>query len=245
MPTSSLSDPTLCAHLVAVVDLKSGFAVHAVAGHRHAYQPISLAGEKGGDPFALVSYYANQGLRALYIADLDSIQGGVPQSDLLRRLISSEPRWDQVIVDIGWSESSLTTSFLAYAREHKNVFVVFPTECAAGTRSLRQVHGQFAASQTVLGMDYHDGVFLGGENSERDWLEQADRLGIDRSVILDTATVGTSRGPSIAATCQRIHHWVPHMKLYSGGGVRDAVDVKLLLDSGCDHCLVATALLPR
>ncbi|GAA5510359.1 HisA/HisF-related TIM barrel protein [Novipirellula caenicola] len=236
-------DATIREQIVAVVDLKSGLAVHAVAGKRTAYQPIAIQGEADGDPFSLIAHYRRLGIRSLYIADLDSILQGQPQVELLRGLIATTPDFDEVLVDIGLPETDAMASFLALARQHPRVFVIAATECATGVTALRRFEGQLPYSQVSLGMDYRDGAFLGGEDAEERWLEFAQPLGIERVVALDMATVGTSRGPSVAAICSRIRcHW-PAVKLYSGGGIRDASDVKLLQQAGCDRCLVATALL--
>ncbi|WP_442505604.1 HisA/HisF-related TIM barrel protein [Novipirellula sp. SH528] len=243
MTRCSWLDSTICEQIVAVVDLKSGLAVHAIAGDRQAYQPISFGGQTAGDPFALVAHYRSLGIRSLYIADLDSILLGQPQIGLLERLISTHSELDEILVDIGLPELDTVASLLGLARKRHNVFVIAATECAKNAASLQQFEGALVFSQIMLGMDYRQGVFLGGDDSEEHWLELAKQLGIERVVALDTATVGTSRGPSIAEICSRIRRQSPGVKLYSGGGIRDASDVKLLLDAGCNCCLVATALL--
>ncbi|WP_345322360.1 HisA/HisF-related TIM barrel protein [Novipirellula rosea] len=257
MSGCSWLDATTREQIVAVVDLKAGIAVHAVAGNRQAYQPIAIGGKTAGDPFALVAHYRSLGIRSLYIADLDSILLGQPQIALLERLISPHSDLDEILVDIGLPERDTVASLLKSVRRRSNVFVIVASECATNATSLRRFEGALDYSQLVLGMDYRQGVFVGGDDSdddwdsggdwdsERDWLEFADQLGIDRVVALDTATVGTSRGPSIAEICSRIRRHFPSVKLYSGGGIRDASDVKLLQQAGCDRCLVATALLKR
>ncbi|WP_372717548.1 HisA/HisF-related TIM barrel protein [Novipirellula sp.] len=249
MSGCSWLDATTREQIVAVVDLKAGLVVHAVAGNRHAYQPIAIGGKAAGDPLALVAHYRRLGIRSLYIADLDSILLGQPQIALLERLICTHSDLDEILVDIGLPDLDTVASLLESARRRSNVFVIVASECAANVASLRRFVGALDYSQLVLGMDYRQGVFVGGNHSERgwdlerDWLEFAAQLGIERVVALDTATVGTSRGPSMAERCLRIRRHSPGVKLYSGGGIRDASDVKLLLDAGCDCCLVATALL--
>ncbi|EMI18909.1 hisA/hisF family protein [Rhodopirellula maiorica SM1] len=229
--------------IVAVVDVKSGFAVHAIAGNRQAYQPIAIGGQTAGDPFTLVAHYRRRGIRSLYIADLDSIVLGQPQIELLERLIRAHSDLDEILIDIGLPELETVASWLEFVQKNRNVVVIVASECAPRAASLQHFKGSLDFSQVALGMDYRQGNFLGGDDSESDWMNHAQQLRIERVVALDVAAVGTSRGPSIAGTCSRIRRHLPDVKLYSGGGIRDDSDVKLLLDAGCDHCLVATALL--
>ena len=65
-------------HIVGVIDLLDGQAVHAIAGNRNQYQPIAFC---NGDPLALVAYYRTFGLSALYVADLDAIENDRIQGD--------------------------------------------------------------------------------------------------------------------------------------------------------------------
>src|SRR5689334_11459495 len=76
--------------IIGVLDLLAGQAVHAVAGRRERYQPvrpIEGAFSTSGDSRALARFYIDRlGVDALYVADLDAIQAGPPQIELLSSL---------------------------------------------------------------------------------------------------------------------------------------------------------------
>ena len=84
--------------IIGVVDLLAGRAVHARAGQRETYRPVtSVAGTaiESGDALALArSYVARLGLTELYAADLDAIMGGASQDTLVAALAAvGVPLW--------------------------------------------------------------------------------------------------------------------------------------------------------
>src|SRR5262252_7249864 len=65
--------------IVGVIDVRGGRAVHARGGRREQYAPVGVAaGERvDGDAVALARVYVDRlGVRELYVADLDVIEGG-------------------------------------------------------------------------------------------------------------------------------------------------------------------------
>jgi phosphoribosylformimino-5-aminoimidazole carboxamide ribotide isomerase len=61
-------------------------------------------------------------------------------------------------------------------------------------------------------------------------------------VVLDLARVGSSVGCDLD-TLRAVRRVAPDVALFAGGGVRNAEDLRLLSEAGCDGALVATALL--
>jgi phosphoribosylformimino-5-aminoimidazole carboxamide ribotide isomerase len=89
--------------VIPVLDLFGGHAVHARAGDRASYAPLSsqLAPSVVGDARAIARAFRERlGLRELYIADLDAITGGAPQRSL-RRAIAAELSDVAVWIDAG------------------------------------------------------------------------------------------------------------------------------------------------
>ena len=78
--------------IVGVLDLAAGRAVHAVAGDRNHYAPVtSVAGTPIdlGDPLAVARAYLDRlGLSELYVADLDAIVSGGSQAALVAGVAS-------------------------------------------------------------------------------------------------------------------------------------------------------------
>ena len=87
-------------NMVGVIDLLGGKAVHAIAGERAKYKPVSFC---DGDAGKLLQYYQRLGIRSFYIADLDSIGGGQLQAGLLQELGAHVD--GDLLVDPGWSGS--------------------------------------------------------------------------------------------------------------------------------------------
>ena len=75
--------------IIPVLDVAGGIAVHAQAGDRSRYAPLTsdLVPHHPGDPVALLrAFHSTLGVHECYVADLDAIQGGALQRSLLRQL---------------------------------------------------------------------------------------------------------------------------------------------------------------
>ena len=88
----------ICVRLIGVLDLLGGNAVHARAGQREHYAPVSLAAGVPidcGSPLSLARVYTERlGVSELYAADLDAILGGQSQDDLVSSVASlGTPLW--------------------------------------------------------------------------------------------------------------------------------------------------------
>ncbi|WP_146394425.1 HisA/HisF-related TIM barrel protein [Planctomycetes bacterium CA13] len=226
---------------MGVVDLKQGMAVHAVAGKRSEYRPVQLAKQSAGDASALLCHYRKLGIGSLYIADLDAICGGQTQVDLILRLLE-HGGFDDVLVDIGFSGAGPCNKWMQ-VRGRAELVLIAATESMQNTDGLIELVDRVGPSQVALGLDYQAGVFRSVVGSEAEWLVTADRCGVRRMVVLDTAVVGTRSGPSTLEMCWRLSQGDPRLEIDSGGGVRDAEDAKALFAAGCARCLMATALL--
>ncbi|NND99552.1 MAG: hypothetical protein HKN47_19730 [Pirellulaceae bacterium] len=252
----NLLDPDTIGSLIGVVDLKAGQAVHAVAGQRDQYQEVVLRrpavlgrpNQGGietpcGDPERLAAHYAALGLRRLYIADLDAICGGAPQASALSALIA-DPHWDQILLDLGWRDDreELTALACRLARDHRQLQLIAATEAAAGLGCLASLADAITPQRVLVGMDYRAGQFIGCGGTESDWIHEASRLGIDRIVALDVATVGTGKIDAAEALCRRLASLSPESQIYSGGGIGTGDDVRRMSAAGCDACLVGTRL---
>lgn len=258
---SLVSAPGVMSTIVGVIDLKQGDAVHAVAGNRSDYQPVPFC---NGSATELIDHYASLGVTRFYVADLDAIQHGRPQT---KRLISVTERIQQhhsasqtsdteLLIDLGWRDQ--TSDRFKNAMAHLNSINdrcrwVAATETMSQIASLAELASEVSAKRIVLSLDYRQGVLQvanpGSSNtSQPDWMDQAAELGIGGYLILDLAAVGCGGGTMTAAKCREIREAIGdeernrHAQIYSGGGIRNAADVQTLRASGCNSVLVATAL---
>src|SRR4051794_9747232 len=72
--------------LVGVIDLRGGVVVHAIAGQRQTYRPLQSRLCPGADPVEVARTLAGLGVRELYVADLDALDGAEPDWEVLSRL---------------------------------------------------------------------------------------------------------------------------------------------------------------
>ncbi len=98
-----------------MIDLAQGRAVQARGGDRARYRPVEsvLTAGSRGDPVALVQAYREVvAARECYVADLDAIQGGPLQRDLLLELVRAAGPCG-LLVDAGLRDASAATEVLA------------------------------------------------------------------------------------------------------------------------------------
>ena len=229
--------------IIGVIDLRHGRAVHALAGDRAHYRPVGIC---GGNPLTLASQYRSLGATALYIADLDSISGGDLQSAAIDAICRSTLE-TEMMADVGWTGDEgkdVREAVVQLARTHRCIGWIAATESMRSLGSLAKLTELVAPNRVFLGLDYRDGQLIAADADEDAWVRQAAQLGCRGAVILDIANVGSSRGPTTIDICRRVKQLAPTLSLCSGGGIRSAQDVGLLIQAGCDRCLVATALHP-
>ena len=229
-----------CDDLVGVIDLKAGQAVHAVAGQRDRYRPISRRFIDDGSPRDLIDYYGSLGLRRFYLADLDAICDGKHQWGVIERLLETD--YEEFLLDLGWTgDQSISNVLCRFSRAK----VVAATETMKSVSALERLCEQVECSRIVMGLDYREGALQGSGVSEDEWQNACRDLGIVRFLPLEITSVGTDRGPRCGDVCQRIRAENPNAIIYSGGGIRDLSDVERLEASGCNRYLVASALFRR
>lgn len=228
---------------IGVIDLRHGRAVHAVAGARDRYAPVTKVAGKPippGDAMALAGVYVEDlGVDGLYVADLGAILDGGTNLEPIRALASrGVPLWfDGAIASV------------EQARRAGEAGVAHPI---VGLETLPSYAALDAICRAVdrvaFGLDLRGGrpiVRAGGTVPERDDVDtvvaRAVQAGACAVVAVDLARVGTAAGPD-EALIARVRIAAPQVSLVAGGGVRDARDLARLAAAGCDAVLLATTL---
>ena len=99
--------------VIPVIDLKDGKAVRAAGSERAAYLPLATALCPNGQPSTAVhGFLALHPFARLYIADLDSIEGGARQSATLGALRAAFPDLE-FWVDAGFADERDLAGWLA------------------------------------------------------------------------------------------------------------------------------------
>ncbi len=240
--TAGLSD-----RLVGVIDLKNGLAVHAVAGKRDQYRPVSISSaDSPGSAIALARRYRDLGLTKLYIADLDAIEKQSPQFDSIHQVLAEGVDFIEIYLDIGWrgdQRASVRSAVTQLAGRFGGVRIIAATESACSPDALETLATCVSAGRIVLGLDYRGGQLVARHGDESTWIGLAKQAEVGGVLALDLESVGTAGGVITTEICRRIRQQMPSATLLSGGGIRTAADAGQLIDAGCNRCLVATALL--
>jgi phosphoribosylformimino-5-aminoimidazole carboxamide ribotide isomerase len=226
------------------VDLLSGRAVHARAGQREHYQPVSeVAGsfiESGRAAAVARAYVERLGLKQLYVADLDAILGRPAQEPLVGELVTfGVPLW----LDAGATTLASARRALGLGAQR----VVIGLETLTSFGSLREICDGVGVGRVAFSLDLRmgepmvSGVGIPARESPQDLLARAVEAGADAVIVIDLARVGTGQGIDWELIT-RLRRAAPVVTLLVGGGVRSLDDLLRLSDAGCDGALVATAL---
>ena len=229
--------------VIGVLDLLGGRAVHAVAGVRDRYQPVRpIAGafDTPGDSHALARFYIDRcGVDAIYVADLDAIQGGTPQIALLSSLCELEAT---VAVDAGVTTVDAARHLLTAGA----ATIIVGLETLASFDDLTAICAALGTDRMVFSLDFRNGRALAsgslGDDRPEMLTMQAVRAGVERLIAIDLARVGIGAGLDLEVIGRVRAAAPPHVMLMAGGGVRDWKDLERLAAAGCDGALVASAL---
>jgi phosphoribosylformimino-5-aminoimidazole carboxamide ribotide isomerase len=231
--------------IVGVIDLQQGAAVHARGGRRSAYRPVAVPGrsrERAGDGSALARFYRETaGLADVYVADLDAIAGGSWHDDVIQSIAAATSHL--------WLDAGIATAPDAErARRLGAERAVIGLETLTDFDDLTMIVEAIGSDRVVLSLDLRDGRTVASRGALPEGVWAADAAakavaaGARTLVVLDLARVGSSVGCDLD-TLRAVRRVAPDVALFAGGGVRNADDLRLLSEAGCDGALVATALL--
>ena len=230
--------------VLGVIDLRGGLAVRAREGRRAEYAPVeTIAGTaiRRGDAESVARAYIERfGIKTLYIADLDAIEGREPQGALTRSLAALEvPLW----VDAGVSSIDHARRALDCGASR----VIVGLETLPSFDVLKSIGDVTGHDRVVFSLDLRNGNPIATspaltQQRPEDLLIQAIDAGANMVIVLDLARVGAGRGLDLELIA-RLRANSPSIRLFAGGGVRGLSDLEDLSRAGCDGALVASALI--
>ena len=215
---------------VPVIDLMGGQVVHARAGRRDDYRPLSgSAIADGPDPATVVEgLLALHPFRCLYIADLDAILKRGQHREMIQGLAVRFPGLE-LWVDAGAADEAEVAAWLALPA----VRPVLGSESQADDRLLAELEGE---PRLLLSLDLR-----GAERLDPAGLFEQPELWPDDVIVMTLARVGAGQGPDLEAL-GAVMARAGGRRVWAAGGVRDAADLMALRDLGCAGVLLATAL---
>lgn len=214
--------------VIPVIDIRNGFAVRAVAGQRESYAPLLTPLAATSDPLdvarGLMSLHA---FPALYVADLDAIEGRGGNRALLAALARA------VAPARLWLDAGFARHDGAADAAGENVDRVFGSESLAGAQAAGAMRHD---PRAILSLDFSASGFMGDPR-----LLAEAALWPERVIVMTLARVGAKQGPDL----ERIRNIAARAgarRVHAAGGVRDADDLARLEQAGAVGALVATAL---
>jgi phosphoribosylformimino-5-aminoimidazole carboxamide ribotide isomerase len=231
-------------HVVPVLDLKEGRAVHAIGGCREHYQPIRSQFIANSEPIPLACALRDElGLTVLYLADLDAIAGRPPVLGLYRELMALG--WE-LWVDAGLRDAASAAPFLDEAQ--RGCKTVVGLETVIGPAEVDGIIDQGGADRTIFSLDLFEGcLWIRGDrawktNDPRVLAHEVIERGLHRLIILDLARVGTGRGLGTERLMAQILEDHPHVEIFLGGGISRIEEVIHLKEAGAAGVLIGSAL---
>jgi phosphoribosylformimino-5-aminoimidazole carboxamide ribotide isomerase len=228
--------------VIPVLDVKGGQAVHAVAGQREHYGPIQSILHATSDPIGLARAYRDVlGLTAVYLADLDAINGAPANLAVYRAL-----------ADLGlelWVDAGLRVADQVDPLLSSGVtMLIAGLETVAGPAALAAIVDRAGPERVAFSLDLRDRQPLCAPDATWKAVEptaivaEALLLGVRRLIVLDLARVGTGTGVGTLALLRQLANAYPNVELIAGGGIAGRDDLSVLEHAGTAAVLVASAL---
>jgi len=229
-------------HLIGVIDLFHGRAVHARGGRRAEYRPVEAAAEAsiGGDPRALARFYQQRGLDQVYVADLDAIGSNAPQHTVIESIAQLGVT---IWLDAGIASVAQAQDAIVWGAGR----VIVGLETLQSLEQLRDIRSAIETERLAFSLDLRGGVPIIAADAAIPMRSPAELAvavadaGVNALIVLDLERVGASVGLDMTLLA-RIRDAVPDVTLLAGGGVRGPDDLSRLASAGCDGALIATAL---
>ncbi|MEK8029697.1 HisA/HisF-related TIM barrel protein [Ideonella sp. DXS29W] len=233
--------------VIPVIDLMHGQVVRAAGGLRSTYRPIVSGLCGSSDPLTVARILCDHcEADRLYIADLDALQGGLPQLEVLRRLMQALPGIE-CWLDAGFTdEGDVARVIKPLAECGARVAPVFGSESLRSTRTLA------ARSEAVPGAAHREPILSldrrGAERLDPAGCWESPSLWPRRVIVMTLERVGSGAGPDLDLI-RALRGRSPHTELIGAGGVRHPADLDSAREAGAAAWLVASALhdgqLPR
>lgn len=216
--------------VIPVIDLKGGHVVHARAGARATYGRIETRLGQAGDPIAIArALLAITASPALYIADLDAIEGIGNHFELARDLAQALPA-TALWIDAGFANVTDCAFWLPLGAT-----LVIGSEGLPAIGNWHELHESFGKS-LVLSLDFAEGCLRGPTallSETNSWPGRIIAMCLD--------CVGTNDGPDVARL-ETVIEGAEDRAVYAAGGLRTIGDLEAIAAAGASGALVATAL---
>jgi len=224
--------------IIPVLDLRDGVVVHAQRGERASYAALRsplVEGCEATDVLAALLAAASRAAEsrpppAVYVADLDGIERGVPQWALLKRLrAAAEPA-------ALWLDAGFADADAALAAAALGFTPVIGSESLADISSLATLRRRLPDNAWLLSLD----ADVAGPRDLSGVLQRCD-LWPQRLIAMDLTRVGSAAG-GVGDWLRTCMPMAPDRCWIAAGGVSHRQDLARLEQAGVSGVLLATAL---
>jgi len=227
--------------ILPVIDLRQGQVVHGVAGRRDLYQPIASQFSRSSDPVAIAMAIRERlDLHEFYLADLDAIMGSKLQQECLERLIATGCK---LHVDAGINQPESAAALLEAGAQS----VIVGLETIASPADIAKICKVIPRDRLIFSLDLQAGQpvtqITQWQGKPEQIVDEVIQMGISNFILLDLQHVGTAQGlvtlNSVRVLKQRYRQ---HIRLMTGGGIRNVADLTAARSAGVHAVLIASAL---
>lgn len=212
--------------VIAVLDIRGGVAVAGKSGRRDEYKPLKTVFSDSSNPVEITS---NLPCPRLYVADLDGISRGQPDTGTLKSL----SKLKEVMVDLGVRGAHDLQLF-----SELDCGIVLGTETISDMDVITEAIQRFGGGRIIVSIDIKNGdvlsSFLPSQPLKTYRLLVAE--GVERVIFLDISSVGTGKSD---------YGFIKDLnkagEILLGGGIT-AEDFEWLECAPVDGVLVGTAL---
>ena len=240
--------------IIAVLDIKDGKVVHAIAGNRENYQPVqSILCDSANINDVVEGMVCKLGISTFYIADLDAISGKEGNLKNLSRLIRAYNENETLskkisfFLDAGVTDIEGVKRLLTAGIDK----VVIGTETLLSLSALQDILTRYGAEKILLSLDMRDGEVVTKTQELKlgtplEGLAKLLVLGVKDVMLIELDRVGTGKGLNnklilgahkLMKECGKIK-----CSLFLGGGVGSLDEILSLKEWGVRGVMLATML---
>ncbi len=217
--------------IIPVIDVRHGVAVVARGGQRDRYEPLLTPLVDSCDPVDIAKAYLDLfPFEAIYVADLDGIEGRGADVALIPRLLEGVGQRTSFWIDCGLRDVQSAAGLW----EDPRVTVVLGTESLHAADNLQSFSDR--AGRLVLSLDFQGEGFLGPPK-----ILQDAELWPDRLIVMTLERVGGSGGPDLDRIAEIVARG-PGRNVFAAGGIRNRSDCEAVRSAGASGALIASAL---
>ena len=227
--------------ILPVLDLLKGVVVRGVAGKRDEYAPVESVLTTSTEPIDVALALRDAfGLSSIYLADLDAILHREPHYDIYEQL---RDEGFELLIDAGLQHPSEVDAILRSGASR----AIVGLETWPLLSSLEMLLQRTGPEQLVFSLDLHEGQPLSSLNdlTSNDPIDIGTavlEVGVRELIVLDLAAVGMEQGTTTSSLCRELLEFAPNTRLFTGGGIRNAADIRRLASENIHGVLVASAL---